>query len=97
LHWVEAHGQSVALLDTSVHGGGGRLEAIELERILIGRDGTRTWIDVTGPISVSQGTAPTPVDLGTGDWQTFVVGEAGFGGSADAAIRGGYDAGRRIG
>ena len=72
------------------------LEAIESERILVGYGGMRTWIDVTGPILVSQGTVPTPVAVGTGDWQTFVVGEAGFGESADAAIRRGYDAGRRI-
>jgi hypothetical protein len=48
-------------------------------------------------VLVSQGTVPSPIELGTGEWQTFVVGEAGFGGSADAAIRGGYAAGQRIG
>jgi pyruvate/2-oxoglutarate dehydrogenase complex dihydrolipoamide dehydrogenase (E3) component len=73
------------------------LEAIEPERVLVGHAGSRHWIDVIGPVLVSQGTIPTPVELRTGDWQTFVVGEAGFGGSADAAIRGGYEAGRRIG
>jgi hypothetical protein len=49
-----------------------------------------------GPVLVSQGTVPAPVDLGSGDWQTFTVGEAGFDGSADEAIREGYAAGLGI-
>ena len=73
------------------------LEAIEPERLLVGHAGSRDWIDVRGPLLVSQGTVPASVEVGTGDWQVFVVGEAGFGGSADAAIRDGFAAGRRIG
>jgi hypothetical protein len=46
---------------------------------------------------VSQGTVPHPVDIGRGDWRTFVVGEAGFGESADDAIRQGAAAGLAIG
>jgi hypothetical protein len=46
---------------------------------------------------VSQGTVPAPVDLGAGRWRTYVVGEAGFGGSAADAIRDGAAAGRQIG
>jgi 2,4-dienoyl-CoA reductase-like NADH-dependent reductase (Old Yellow Enzyme family) len=72
------------------------LEGIEPERLLLGHAGSREWVDVTGPVLVSQGTVPAPVDLGSDDWQTFTVGEAGFGGSADAAIREGYAAGLGI-
>jgi 2,4-dienoyl-CoA reductase-like NADH-dependent reductase (Old Yellow Enzyme family) len=73
------------------------LEAIEPDRLLVGHAGTRDWIAVSGPVLVSQGTVPVPVDLGSGSWQTYVVGEAGFGVSADDAIREGAAAGRRIG
>jgi hypothetical protein len=45
---------------------------------------------------VTSQTVPTPVDSGSGDWRTFTVGEASFGGSADAAIREGYAAGLGI-
>jgi 2,4-dienoyl-CoA reductase-like NADH-dependent reductase (Old Yellow Enzyme family) len=76
---------------------GTTLEAIEADRILVGHGGTRSWIDVSGPVLVSQGTVPAPVDLGSGRWRTYVVGEAGFGGSAADAIRDGAVAGRQIG
>jgi 2,4-dienoyl-CoA reductase-like NADH-dependent reductase (Old Yellow Enzyme family) len=72
------------------------LEAIEPERLLVGHAGAREWIEVSGPVLVSQGTVPTPIALGSGDWSTFVVGEAGFGGSADDAIRQGATAGQAI-
>jgi 2,4-dienoyl-CoA reductase-like NADH-dependent reductase (Old Yellow Enzyme family)/thioredoxin reductase len=73
------------------------LEAIEPDRLLLGRGGTRESIDVSGPVLVSQGTVPSLVELGSGRWQRFVVGEAGFGASADDAIRQGAAAGTRIG
>jgi hypothetical protein len=63
----------------------------------VGRNGAREWIEVSGPLLVSQGTVPTPVELGSGTWQTYVLGEAGFGRSADHAIRDSAMAGRRIG
>jgi hypothetical protein len=48
LHWVEAHGQSVALVDTSVHGGGRRLEMLSLSPLTI--------LDATPPEQVSAAT-----------------------------------------
>jgi pyruvate/2-oxoglutarate dehydrogenase complex dihydrolipoamide dehydrogenase (E3) component len=73
------------------------LEAIEPDRLLLGRAGTREWIDVSGPVLVSQGTVPSQVELGSGRWQSLVVGEAGFGASADDAIGQGAAAATRIG
>ncbi|HEY3259580.1 MAG TPA: FAD-dependent oxidoreductase [Pseudonocardiaceae bacterium] len=73
------------------------LEAVEPDRLLIGRGGVREWIAVAGPVLVSQGTVPAPAELGAGDRPTFVVGEAGFGVSADDAIRQGAAAGMAIG
>jgi hypothetical protein len=73
------------------------LEAVEPDRLLIGRGGVREWIAVAGPVLVSQGTVPAPAELGAGDRPTFVVGEAGFGASADDAIRQGAAAGMAIG
>ena len=73
------------------------LEAIEPDRLLVGRAGAREWIEVSGAVLVSQGTAVVPVELGSGNWQTYVVGEAGFGASADDAIRQGAAAGVGIG
>ena len=73
------------------------LEVIEPERLLVGRAGAREWMGASGPLLVSKGTVPATVDVGSGAWQTFVVGEAGFGVSADDAIRQGAAAGMRIG
>ncbi|MEU4425582.1 FAD-dependent oxidoreductase [Actinoplanes sp. NPDC024001] len=75
---------------------GTTLERIEPHRLLVGRDGTREWIDVSGPLLVSQGTVPAPVLIGSGTWQRFTVGEAGFGASADAAIAQGAAAAQAI-
>lgn len=88
------------------------LEAIEPERLLIGRAGAREWLEVAGPVLVSQGTVPVRPSLGQGTWRTYVVGEASLGAvqpplivaavpppaaSADAAIREGAAAGLEIG
>jgi 2,4-dienoyl-CoA reductase-like NADH-dependent reductase (Old Yellow Enzyme family)/thioredoxin reductase len=75
---------------------GTTLERIEPNRLLVGRDGTREWIDVSGPLLVSQSTVPAPVRLGSGAWQRFTVGEAGFGGSADVAIAQGAAAAQAV-
>ncbi|MBG0567371.1 FAD-dependent oxidoreductase [Actinoplanes aureus] len=75
---------------------GTTLEAIEPNRLLVGRDGARQWIDESGPVLVSQGTVPAPVVLGSGSWQRFTVGDAGFGASADAAIAQGAAAAQAI-
>jgi 2,4-dienoyl-CoA reductase-like NADH-dependent reductase (Old Yellow Enzyme family) len=59
---------------------GATLDAIGESRLLIGRDGDQAWIPVTGPVIVSQGTAPAPhppVPPGA-----HVI---GLGGAADAA------------
>jgi 2,4-dienoyl-CoA reductase-like NADH-dependent reductase (Old Yellow Enzyme family) len=75
---------------------GTTLERIEPDRVLVGRDGTREWIDVSGPLLVSQGTVPAPVVIGSGHWQRFTVGEAGVGASAGAAIAQGAAAAQAI-
>ena len=70
---------------------GTTVEAVESRRLLLGHAGDREWIDVAGPILVSQGTVPRPVPwdtrIGPGCGRTLVVGEAGFAGSAAEAIR----------
>jgi pyruvate/2-oxoglutarate dehydrogenase complex dihydrolipoamide dehydrogenase (E3) component len=63
------------------------LEAIDDHRLLIGHAGARQWIDVSGPVVVSQGTVPQHPDIGEGAWRTVVVGEAAQAGSAAEAIR----------
>ena len=75
---------------------GATVEAIEEGRVLVGRSGRREWLDVTGPVLVSQGTVPAGPALHTGGRPTYVVGEAGFGASADDAIREGAAAARGI-
>jgi 2,4-dienoyl-CoA reductase-like NADH-dependent reductase (Old Yellow Enzyme family)/thioredoxin reductase len=91
---------------------GATLEAVEPDRLLVGRVGAREWHEVSGPVLVSQGTVPVRPSLGQGDWKTYVIGEASLGtvhvptvvaggpipaGSADAAIREGAAAGQDIG
>ena len=71
------------------------LEAVEPDRLLVGRDGGREWLDVRGPVLVSQGTVPVDPRPGTRR-TTHVVGEAGSATSADQAIREGAAAGRAI-
>jgi NADPH-dependent 2,4-dienoyl-CoA reductase/sulfur reductase-like enzyme len=67
------------------------LEAIEESRLLIGHRGDRQWLDVPGPVLVSQGTVPRVTDPGPGPWRTVVVGEAGLADSAADAIRQGTE------
>jgi len=62
------------------------LEAIEEDRLLIGHAGERKWIDVRGPVLVSQGTVPRRTDVGRGDWRTIVVEDTAS--AADAIRRG---------
>lgn len=91
---------------------GATLEAIEPDRLLVGREGAREWQEISGPVLVSQGTVPVRPSLGHGNWKTYVIGEASLGaaqaptlvaavsppaGSADAAIREGAAVGREIG
>ncbi|MEV7627799.1 hypothetical protein [Actinoplanes sp. NPDC089786] len=66
---------------------GTTVEAVEPRRLLLGHAGDRGWLDVAGPIVVSQGTVPRPVPVTPGRRRTLVVGEAGFAGSAAEAIR----------
>ena len=75
---------------------GATVEVIDEHRILVGRAGHREWLQVTGPVLVSQGIAPDGPGLRVGDRPTYVIGEAGFGASADDAIREGATAGRAI-
>ncbi len=63
------------------------LEAIDADRLLVGHAGDREWIDVRGPVVVSQGTVPRHITSGQGDWRTVVVGEAGLASSAAEAVR----------
>jgi 2,4-dienoyl-CoA reductase-like NADH-dependent reductase (Old Yellow Enzyme family) len=63
------------------------LEAIDDERLLLGRAGVREWLAVRGPVVVSQGTIPRPAEIGQGGWRTVAVGEAALAGSAAEAIR----------
>jgi pyruvate/2-oxoglutarate dehydrogenase complex dihydrolipoamide dehydrogenase (E3) component len=72
------------------------VEAIEQDRILLGRDGRREWIEVGGPVLVSQGTVARHTDLGSGR-PIVDVGDAGFGATADDAIRSGAAAGLAVG
>jgi NADPH-dependent 2,4-dienoyl-CoA reductase/sulfur reductase-like enzyme len=62
------------------------VEAIGLDRLLIGTDGRRSWIRAPGPVLVSAGVVPAPVDTGRGTWRTYVIGDAGAGMSAADAI-----------
>jgi hypothetical protein len=62
------------------------VEAIGLDRLLVGAEGRRTWIRAAGPVLVSGGVVPAPVDPGPGPWRTFVAGDAGTGTSAADAI-----------
>lgn len=52
--------------------------------LLLGRDGRLEPVPVRGPVLVSQGTVPRPVDLGPGDWRAVVLDETP---SAAEAIR----------
>jgi 2,4-dienoyl-CoA reductase-like NADH-dependent reductase (Old Yellow Enzyme family)/thioredoxin reductase len=63
------------------------LEEIDDERLLLGHGGGREWIDVRGPVVVSQGTVPRHLDAGQGQWRILVVGEAADAGSAADAIQ----------
>jgi thioredoxin reductase len=91
---------------------GATLEAIEPDRLMVGRAGTREWLEVSGPVLASQGTVPGRPSLGQGRWKTYVIGEASLGavqvptpvaavpppaGSADEAIRQGAAIGQEIG
>ena len=75
---------------------GATLEAVEDDRILVGRDGRREWLVVRGPVLVSQGTVPAGGALHDPQRPTYVVGEAGTATSADQAIRDGATAGRAV-
>jgi 2,4-dienoyl-CoA reductase-like NADH-dependent reductase (Old Yellow Enzyme family) len=72
------------------------VESIEPDRILLGRDGSRQWLTVSGPVLVSQGTVARPLDLGPRR-SVVEVGDAGFGTTADDAIRSGAAAGLAVG
>ncbi|MFI6070283.1 FAD-dependent oxidoreductase [Actinoplanes sp. NPDC051343] len=63
---------------------GATVESIEDEGLLLGRDGRLEPVPVRGPVLVSQGTVPRPVDLGPGDWRAVVLDETP---SAAEAIR----------
>jgi 2,4-dienoyl-CoA reductase-like NADH-dependent reductase (Old Yellow Enzyme family) len=63
------------------------LEGVDDERLLIGNAGERKWLDVRGPVLVSQGTLPRTIDLGRGVLRTVAVGEAAQAESAAEAIR----------
>ena len=56
----------------------------------------RQWLTVSGPLLVSQGTVARPLDLGPGR-SVVEVGDAGFGATADDAIRSGTAAGLAVG
>jgi hypothetical protein len=66
-------------LDTTV-------EAIEPDALQLGRGGRLELLPVRGPVLVSQGMVPKPVDVGRGAWRTVVRQENG---SAAEAIRSG--------
>jgi NADPH-dependent 2,4-dienoyl-CoA reductase/sulfur reductase-like enzyme len=63
---------------------GTTVESIEDEGLLLGRDGRLEPVPVRGPVLVSQGTVPRPVDLGPGGWRAVVLDETP---SAAEAIR----------
>jgi 2,4-dienoyl-CoA reductase-like NADH-dependent reductase (Old Yellow Enzyme family) len=63
---------------------GTTVEAIEDAGLVLGRDGRFESLPVRGPVLVSQGTVPRPVDLGPGAWRTVVLDDTG---SAAEAIR----------
>jgi NADPH-dependent 2,4-dienoyl-CoA reductase/sulfur reductase-like enzyme len=66
-------------LDTTV-------EAIEQDTLRLGRGGRLESLPVRGPVLVSQGTVPKPVDVGEGAWRTVMLEESG---SAAEAIQSG--------